>query len=472
MSMKKFYFIVLCGLLCLPAAADGSRFKSRKLKKNVNRFRVEAAAPIWRPVSQTDFMFTGEDWEEMGTVSFKYDTRGNNIEELVDEWGYYYKTVSTYDDFNQPLSKLVTESEDGVSWLNNSKREYVYDVNVHDFYTSRMGYYWEDVWVADYSCETNDITRNAAGNITEIVKSLPLRDAMEPAYRSVWSYDESTGKANEYAYYTASGDPSDPWTLDEDLNFVDIEWEKTDGQMTVFGDLMELTQGNNLIKKAKVLYVGEPDGYYIVEYKDAPFGYLIKETTNDVNEVGCTTLLETLDDNGSMRLTYTEYFDDEGNIGTDPVYMEVQEAQMDDHGNMVFFTDFETFEGETMQLDGQKVDYTYDVNGNPTEVVTSWYDYETDDYTPMERTVYGEYIDVTSGVRSVNADAAVWSLKGRQASVQAEGMTGVSVYDMRGIKVISVESKGSASINLNTLPAGLYIIHADGTSETRTISIR
>lgn len=465
--MKKFYAITLCSLVALSASADGLRFKAGHAKKGMKKLaRTEAATPVWRPVSQTDYMHDGEDWMLLGTVNFKYDGRGNCTEELVDEDGFLSKTVTTYDEFNQPLTKLETESEDGETWTNLSKTSFVYDTKVHDFFTERMGYDWDEDWVANYKCETNTITRNTNGNITEIVKSLPLGSELLPAYKSVWKYG-TDGKANEYYYYEMG--QNNEWELDDDLSYRDIKWEKTDGQMTIFGDMLDLTEGNNLMKSAVVYYGNEPDGHYIVEYSNDMKNIFIKETTNDINEIGSTILLEVIDANGSARITYTEYFDEEGNIYTEPVYIGVQEGIMDEHGNLIMFTDKETVDGVEELVEGEKYNYTYDANGNATEVTSEQYDYETEEYFPMDRIVYGEYINVaSSGIQGIQiAEDTVWTVRGDEVTATANGLTGLSVYNLQGVCVKRVTTNAaSATVSLADMAAGIYIVRADGTGAT------
>lgn len=465
--MKKFYSITLCCLVALSAGADGVRFKAGHSKKGMKKpARTEAATPVWRPVSQTDYMHDGEDWMLLGTVNFKYDGRGNCTEELVDEDGFMSKTVTTYDEFNQPLTKLETESEDGETWTNISKTTYAYDTKVHDFFTERMGYDWNEDWVANYKCESNTITRNTDGNITEIVKALPLEGELLPAYKSVWKYG-ADGKANEYYYYGMG--ENNEWALDDDLSYRDIKWEKTDGQMTIFGDMLDLTEGANLMKSAVVYYGDEPDGHFLVEYLGGLGGYIIKETTNDINEVGATIRMEILDANGSIRFTNTEYFDEEGNIFDEPVYIITEEATMDSHGNMVAYTAKETVEGIEELANGQKFTYTYDANGNVTEAVAEQYDYETEEYYLSDRTVYGEYINVaSSGIQCIQAvkDTA-WTVRGDEVTATASGLNGLSVYNMQGVCVKrAAADTASATVSLTELAAGIYIIRADGTGAT------
>lgn len=442
--MRKIYILATCCVVCLSAGAAGHRFKSVRGQKSMKKtFRTEAAAPVWRPVSQTDYMHDGEDWMKLGEISFKYDQRGNCTEELLDEEGWLSKTSTAYDGFNLPLTVLQTESEDGETWENSDKLTYVYDPKIHDFFTERTGYDWtEGEWVKNYRCEANSITRNDDGNVIEVVKSLPLGENLIPAYKSIWNYG-TDGNANEYFYYVTMD--GNEWELNDGLSYKDIVWEKTDGQLTIFGDLLELTEGNNLIKSATVYYNDEPDGHYLVEYsKDLP-GFFIKETTNDINEIGRTVCMETLDANGSLRLTTTEYFDEEGTILAEPTYIDVQEAMMDEHGNMTLFNQKETYEGVEELIMSTKYNYTYDGDGNVKEVSSEEYDYESQTYFPLERTVYGEYINVAAGTGV--------------ASVEAEGNT-VDVYSANGVVIARNLDRQAVS----ALSPGLYILRSGAKS--------
>lgn len=463
--MKKIYLFALCSAVCLSAAADGLRFKSAGFHKRAKRIaRTEAAVPVWRPVSQTDYMHDGEDWMEMGKVDFTYDMRGNCVSELADVDGFLYKTDRTFDDNNLPLTVVETESEDGDVWENVSKLSYIYDTKIHDFVTERLGYDWTDgEWVKNYRCETNSITRNGAGSIVELVKSLPMGGVMQPAYKSVWKY-ASDGKANEYMYYQ-SYDGID-WMLYDGLSYKDIVWEKTDGQMTVYGDLRELTEGENLLKSAVVCLDGEPDGHYLVEYADDGIGFLIKETTNDIDQIGITTQLEVLDANGSMRYTVTEYFDEDGNILTEPTYISVEQLICDEHGNPLEYSGKETIDGFEEMMASTKYVYLYDDNGNVKEMTSSEYDYEADAYFPMEKIVYGEYVNAaTSGIKGMHgSDALVWKHAGEAISVAGAGVKGLSVYTTQGICVKRVAADdSSADVSLSGLQSGVYIIRAEGT---------
>ena len=141
---------------------------------------------------------------------------------------------------------------------------------------------------------------------------------------------------------------------------------------------------------------------------------------------------------------------------------------MDEHGNPVSDIISETYEGVTEVVAGMKNEYTYDVDGNITEVTSMEYDYETEEYFYTTRTVYENYVDA-AGVESVvnDSSAAVWNIGVSSVTAECAGLTGLSAYNLQGVKVLSaVAADGRATISFDTLPAGIYLVHADGTAST------
>ena len=100
----------------------------------------------------------------------------------------------------------------------------------------------------------------------------------------------------------------------------------------------------------------------------------------------------------------------------------------------------ETYEGLTEMVDGSKADYTYDDNGNPTEILYSYYDYDEEDFVLDSKTVFGEYADASSGIENV---------------VTGKTDNGFKVYNLQGILILDTLN----SADLSSLPAGLYIIN-------------
>lgn len=445
--MKKFYIVSLCVLVGAASLSASSRFKSARntARKTAAPKTEAAAAPVMRPSSVTEYEYDpdAEEWLDLGTTLFTYDARGNATVQETEGPEGVFRVTTQYDSHDMPVLVLNTLTEDATE-ENDSKRTYVYDPVVHDFYTERLGFDWSGTdWVRNYMCETNTITRNDAGNITEIVKALPLAEEMVPAYRAVWSYSTPSGNADGFAYYQYDAWGDTPgWQLYDQTDYRNITWESTDGQMT--GTAMgEFLQGANRIKSADVYYDGELDGHFIVEYSaDRPADFLARETFADPSVTGRTTRYETLDANGSFRLTESEYFDAEtGDPTAEPTYVSIEEVMIDSHGNVLSDIQSETDEEGKMEIfAASRYDLVYDADGNLREMTANEYDYETKEYFPMSRMVYGDYLDVTAGIDSVTA---------------ASGETGYTVYNLQGVLV----KQAADAASLRALPAGLYIVN-------------
>ncbi len=418
--MKKFYIFTLCALAVAGSADAAGRFTRKshaaKSKVTVTEKRESLRAPkgadgaIMRPATLSEYIFIENEWQKMADVALEYDNRGNTVKETVDEEGFISIIESTYNDNDMVVLRTESGGEEGAIEP-TAKRTYVYDNIVTDYYIERMGYEWVDGnWAADYYCETNDITRNSDNNITDIVKSLPLEGQMTPAYKSEWIYD-GADKPVEYNYYTYNlyADEGPAWELYDATSFKEIKWENFDGQPVK--EIEELVTGANRVSQFTVYYEGEPDGFCFFEYSDKnPDDYIIKQTTNNPDETGVVIKRETIDDNGSYKISSSEYFyldaNDNPIITEEPVFTEEMTVTIDDHGNIILIESTIT-EGDITELvEGERYDYTYDAAGNPTEVILSFYDYDLDDYVPDMKTVYGEYNDVAAAIDAIATDKA------------------------------------------------------------------
>ena len=436
------------------------RKSSASFRKSVAPFR-EASAPVMRPSWERMFLYEDGDWTPMGKVTYTYDAEGREICSVLDE-GAYVATCSTrYDEYGNRAETIQTVGS-GEETINFARRTYEYDPVVHDYCVNRMGYDWGgDEWVPNYFCETNQVTRDEAGNITSIIKSLPYSatDKLVEAYKSVWGYDAATGQADTYAYYMNMTGSTPNWELYLDTEYRDIKWAQTNGQLT--GELMDMIQGDNRFTQATVYYQDKPDGYVFIDYPEGQAtGYKIRMTTNDPEEVGMTQALEEIiESGGEKRIIYTktEYFDDEtGEISSDFTYRMIEEVELDKYGNLVRDEIFEQYGGEEKELvAGQIVTNTYDEDSNLVTVVSKMYQYDEDtesgEYVEDMCIEYGDYINVAqSGVQGAIAGQGALCIKG--AVVSGDGR--LEVYAIDGRRM--AETIGS--VDLSKLPKGVYIV--------------
>ena len=107
--MKKLYILPLCALLGASAAVADGRFKTKKGgPRKLAVMKAEGAAPLWRPASQTDYIWDDveEKWLELGTINFTYDANGNAIKEEGEADGVMSLTETEYNEFGMPVSVL------------------------------------------------------------------------------------------------------------------------------------------------------------------------------------------------------------------------------------------------------------------------------------------------------------------------------------------------------------------------------
>lgn len=451
--MKHLYIVALAAALCVPGASAASRFKAKAAKRPSHAAVLKApAAGTWRPASVTEYMYglvEENEWAELGTTDFTYDARGNVATEKVtyaEEEDAYTITEYTYNENNRILKSETSDFFEG-ELMPTSRMEYTWDAIVKDFYTSRMGYdFTGEDWAENYKCETREVSRDAAGNVTGVLTSLPLAGEMKPAYKSVWTYGED-GKANAYEYYgNYSYTGETEWTLVEGTSYRNITWDATDGQLVE--GLEAYREGNNRIASAEIYYMDELDGYLFLEYKaDKPGDYVLRETYMDPTVAGRVITKEMTDANGSYTITTAEYFDAEGNFTEEPTYVEVNTVVFDETGTLLEnrMDISSSVEGYTA-LYIEQSEAVYDENGNLHELTTYLGEGEGEygeevavELIPSYRMVYGEYTDITTGIGNVQAGA------GYPATVyNAQGMA---------VKTIADESE------LQTLPAGFYIVN-------------
>lgn len=373
-------------------------------------------------------------------MSYKYDTKGNILEELGSGEDGEDRKISTYNDNNMLLTEESFIKDDSDEWIPEEKTIFSWDEVIKDYFTSRMGYNWEadnSAWVENYRCQTNEVTRNGDGNIIEIISSMPLNGEMVPGYRTVWTYG-TDGQANAMTPYANETNPI-KWYIQEGVSYKNIVWETTNGQLTS-SDLTDYVSGENRLKSADIYYEDELDGKYVIEYIGTNSDYVFHNQFVDGDDAE-TLKNEVIDVNGSLRMTYISYLDGENHYSASPTYIETVTVMIDDHGNVTSeIAKEQDFGEEPYETEyGPTYDYTYDEKGNPTEVIESMV--QDGESMPFMRTVYGEYIDVTK-------DAGIGNV-----AVAEKNVGPAAVYNAQGIRVATVAD----AAELNQLPAGLYI---------------
>lgn len=442
-------------------------FAETEIQKQRIKRTAKKEGSRWLPGTERCYFNVDGEWMQVAEITYVYDDRGNVISETDDEEDVVFRSVYAYDDFGRRISMSSFESYDGEDEEMYEDAEYAYDDIIPDFMVRKICRdFYGDEWELSNKSFEYSVERNGLNHITTLQLDLLYGDrGFTPAYRSRWTYDDHTGEAvaHSYEYYDVNATP-EGWRLLNNEQYVDIVWDRTDGNMT--GSIYELTEGRNRIKSCTVLYQGMPDGHIIVEYpKGDALDFVRKETGEDEEMVYRSYSLTITDDNGSYETRLTEYFDGDGNYTGKPEYESVNVTTFDSFGECVGDHAEVTENGETEVVFDEVYEYTRDSEGRVTALVTSVYDPDTDGYEMEFRYEYSDFVEVTDSGVIVMATASGITIYGNRLNATFEGKASMEIYSMQGSLMRHEEGLESISIDIASLPAGIYVARLKGLDE-------
>lgn len=91
------------------------------------------------------------------------------------------------------------------------------------------------------------------------------------------------------------------------------------------------------------------------------------------------------------------------------------------------------------------------------------------DYSPMDREVYSDFINAASEVESIMAENLSVSYRDGIVKVNSDGRAVLDVISISGAVVFKAELDGTASVNIEALPGGVYMLavrNASGAGKT------
>lgn len=447
--LMKIFTLFLVGAIALGAtAAPTARFK-HTTPRNDNRnaatetmrpARATAATdPIWVPRSQKFYLWQGS-WVLQNTYSTTYTPTGKVAVEIVtaaEETGASRET-NTYNDNDMLATRLIETSADGITFDNSEKTQRLYDSRLTDVIVENLQWLWTLQWEQIGNNYQRAITRDAAGNITNVEISSLYQGTFEATERLTVTYTD--GKASKIVSERLdyNDDFELVWTVAATLT--DIEWEQTDGQIYEIEGLMS---GANKIKSCHLVDAMD-DVMLSVIYTD--HGY-VATRTGLVQGMQATAVVEyeITDANGSERLTETFTMEEEGELYVES-YTDI--AEYDSYGYTTKQMSTSEFLGETTVEEMLTGVLTYDATyGYPLTYTTQLgeYDEELDELVMVNEmhVVMSDYVDATTlaGVENIavegNGIAEYYRLDGTRAD--AEILT-------PGIYVIRKDGKASKVI--------------------------
>ena len=256
--MRKLLLLTLaCAAVYSVSAKPAHRFASTGIAKQSSavtavKHRAPQAhdASAWRARHEIVSVWEGE-WLEYETYDRTYSSGLNpqvNTELCTDiESGAKSLTTNTWNENGRIAEILIANSEDGETFENAERTARTYDDIVTSFITSNSQWLWmEDSWEQAGNNYTQTITRDTDGNITLIERAVLFEGIFDPIYRLEIEYTD--GKASKITQNDLTYDwGTDEYAWVKSLEVSDIEWERTNGQIT---DPTDLYLGENRILKA------------------------------------------------------------------------------------------------------------------------------------------------------------------------------------------------------------------------------
>lgn len=448
LHMKQIYIILLAAALCVPGAPAASRFKTKAGKRAVKTMVQKAPAGTWRPASVTEYntsIWDDNVWVEYSTTLFTYDTRGNVTKEYKIVYGDSIITLNTYDELNRIITTETTDYDDGsIFWA--AREEYTWDPIVHDFCISLMNYRYDNgEWILNGNNETNTITRDEAGNVTEVVHSYYYDGSNHPNDKFIWTYGKD-GKANALALFDFNEDNND-WELIG--AYSNIEWERTNGQL-LSDDITDYLEGANRISRLSTPEYDGSESICTIEYDTNKPGEYYFKTTDPNYQLGRIIRKKFTDDYGSYTITdkiFSEYIDENGNKCEDHILDQDKTVATYNESHNITELTVESYESlfSDPRLDVTRTVNSYDFDGNLAESIeyrfcgSGEYDEIKVELAPYARFVYGPYNDVTNSI----------------STIKVSDIYPAVVFNAQGIAVKTINSESE----LNSLPAGFYIVN-------------
>lgn len=404
---------------------------------------AQTTDPIIRSCSEEYYEYGTDGWIKIAAMQRTYDTAGNLYQQVKTEDALTERRTFTHDAEGRQTSVVIEHDTEGWGeYLPSQKIVDGYDPIAKEFNVVHAKYIWDQVeqdWVMTDGSNFRDVERNADGNITSIIIKSYFTHvaAIVPHTKTTITYN-AEGKAESYSIQSASDHDATTGvtTWGRANTYKNIEWENTDGQL--YQDVNTMLIGPNRMKYAElykgsthagtltVTYVeGKPDFEAVIDYT---VGTKKKEIHTYVS----------LDDNGSYREQFVIHNDgdENGEIAEKEISTEYAERKCDEHGNELSFERY--YDGELGV--GNRFAYTYDADGNLTEMVgEKWVPTYNEigvlvssEYVKAQRIVYGDYQNVNTSIAT---------------ALPNDGT--LQVYNLHGVLVAT---------STDNLPAGIYVV--------------
>lgn len=480
--MKYFTLIMIAGALMTAPSTSAKKFTgslpalksisvkgetSDRAKKTEAILKAAQSAEL-KPSKQEVYYSENGEWILDMTIGLTYDTSGriqSYTEDVVGEPGIK-RTDYTYDNYGNCIKEISYVSTDGgKNWTAQEKREREFtDPILHNLMTSNEGYGAQgNDWWMQFGNKF-DVIRNGDGNITNYNVKVYFQGDYDTTIKTTLNYPEGKKEPDSWTVSSLRQDFS--WS--DGMKLDNITWESCNGQIAIT-DYSKLFLGDNKIKSAKMYDEGEFFADLTVDYpKGDDFIAVASYSENGETGREIHSITQT-DDYGS----YIEEIIAEYTYDDDPEAVEregeIHEVKYDEHGNEISETAI-FVEGDLRETEGIiTFEHKYGDNGELLETVTSQMDYDTKEMVDVEKIISSDFVEITLGTDNViSSKSTSCTIDGETLTVAANGEVTVKVYSVTGLLMLSADGNGALTVNLSTLPEGVYVAIASGANDSTT----
>ena len=372
-------------------------------KKKVRRAATENTG-IWCPGTLNVSVWAGDGWFEVEDYARTYTQTGKIATETITSPldPTELRTTYTYTENDMPVLELSEMSEEGDEFEKTEKVERTYDNRLTNVITQNRQYEWDlDEWYLSGNNYNRNITRDAAGNITQSEIAVWYDGDFDPTLRLNMTYGED-GKANTITENILTYDGFG-FSWEEGQVFTSCVWEQTDGQIYQVDNLFE---GNNRLKSCAINDVDFGGGalVYVTYGEDGSYTVSFTSMMNSGIEdylTAAEAVFTPLDNYGSYTYEYTIHYLEDGEAMSETMR---QTAKYDAYGNELLSEETYIFDGEEY-VEGRLVgEVTYDeTNGYPLTYTIASLDPETEEMIPEMRIAFSDYSLITA-VKGICSD--------------------------------------------------------------------
>ena len=363
----------------------------RALAPGKSLHRAAAGSTKWLPTSVVIYSWDNyEGWMLDDEVTSTYTADGRLETEITKNADGYVKLTYGYTPGHELFaSRLNQVSTDGTTYTNSVNTVREFDSVLTNLVTSNEEFMWMGgAWSQNGNNFHRTITRDAAGNITEVEIAVLYQGVFDPTQRLIIEYTDGVASSivevlKEYDY------ENDKYVWTTGVGYTDIVWDRTDGQIYDTGNL---TYGANRMASCTLMNYGEPVGTMEYTYNgdESYVGRMMMD-----GQLVSTINFTFEENNGYTSETVEDYYGTEIKIVESELY--------DEYGQMLLQEFAEYYDGEESYFEKVIGTVTYG-NVYPLEYV------QTTIYTDLEESdnvlkiEYLDYIEHTSDAATIEAD--------------------------------------------------------------------